>query len=367
MRILVTQVLIPTLKKHFRGRQNGLKFRRIIGQGAFGVTALLHDVRKEPPKQFIIKRALRADAVDDLRLEIQALRRFRGAAHITQLASYRDRGLNDRGKDNKEIPGPYIIMDYLENGTFKEFFERCVAGNIRVPNRVLWYIMLCFIRSCVALAWPPKGEQGAKEELEDTYIINGNPGSFAHNDMHMGNVMFGGLEPDVDEHSIVPPLKLIDFGLAGTRDRWPRPVGPDNFNAYQGLPSNVKHAATMMMKLITGYGGRLSERSVDMPVTVPDAKGNAKTIKIPTQANLLWQAGAHELYPYLDELLRQLIGDMMATYYANRPFLKYLLDTALEAVRTRRSSDYHPNIQNEETGRAMREFVKRFFLDAQAP
>ncbi|KAK7943547.1 uncharacterized protein PG986_012660 [Apiospora aurea] len=43
-----TEGIKASLKKHFRGRQNDLKFRRIIGNGAFGVTALLHDVREKP-------------------------------------------------------------------------------------------------------------------------------------------------------------------------------------------------------------------------------------------------------------------------------------------------------------------------------
>ncbi|KAK8085704.1 hypothetical protein PG997_006975 [Apiospora hydei] len=358
-----TEGITASLKKHFRGRQNGLKFRRIIGNGAFGVTALLHDVREKPPKPFIIKRALQAGAVNDLRLEIQALRRFRGAAHITQMTSYRDRDINDRGK-NDEIPGPYLIMDYLEHGTFKDFFERIVAAKVRVPNRVLWYIMLCFIRACCALAWPPKGRGGAVEELEVTHTFDGPPASFAHNDMHMGNVMFGSLEPDVDEHSVVPPLKLIDFGRATTRDIWPGPPDTNNANAYQGYPSNQKHAATIMMQLITGHTGRLSPTSVTMSITVPDAAGNPTTVNVLTQANLLWQPGADKFYPFLDAQLRQEIGSMMALYYSNRPFLQYLLNTATHAVTTRRSTDYHPSIQKEETGRAIRAFVKRFFLDA---
>ncbi|KAK7943548.1 uncharacterized protein PG986_012661 [Apiospora aurea] len=220
------------------------------------------------------------------------------------------------------------------------------------------------IRACCALAWPPKGRGGAEEELEVAHTFDGPPASFAHNDMHMGNVMFGSLEPDVDEHSVVPPLKLIDFGRATTRDIWPGPPDTNNANAYQGYPSNQKHAATIMMQLITGHTGRLSHRSVTMSITVPDAAGNPTTVNVPTQAYLLWQPGAQQFYPFLDAQLRQEIGSMMALYYSNRPFLQYLLNTAIHAVSTRRSTDYHPCIQKEETGRALRAFVRRFFLDA---
>jgi hypothetical protein len=67
------QGITDTLKNHFAGR-NTVHFKRIVGQGKFGVTALLEDTRQNPPKRFIIKRALGAGAVADLRKEIGALR-----------------------------------------------------------------------------------------------------------------------------------------------------------------------------------------------------------------------------------------------------------------------------------------------------
>lgn len=62
-----------TLQNHFAGR-NAIQFKRLVGTGMFGVTALLEDVRTTPPKRFIIKRPLGTKAMASLRREIGALK-----------------------------------------------------------------------------------------------------------------------------------------------------------------------------------------------------------------------------------------------------------------------------------------------------
>ncbi|KAK7960287.1 hypothetical protein PG988_011501 [Apiospora saccharicola] len=197
-----------SLKKHFNGdkKRHGLKYRRIVGQGMYGIAALLQDVRKDPPKSYIIKRAKQLKAIDDLRNEINTLRRLRGAAHITKIVKFKDRGYDEAD----ELPGPYMILDYLENGSFREFFQRCRREGVRVPNRVLWNILLCcklspfiwpwtctaanatdsilpVVRACIALTWPLRRGEGAADEREEIPAQRGPTAAYAHNDLHMGN------------------------------------------------------------------------------------------------------------------------------------------------------------------------------------
>ncbi|KAK8075913.1 hypothetical protein PG994_003185 [Apiospora phragmitis] len=84
-----------------------------------------------------------------------------------------------------------------------------------------------------------------------------------------------------------------------------------------------------------------------------------------TDATLLWavSGGEDDNYPWLDKTLRRLIGRMMARNYRDRPLLEDLLETASQAVRTRRASDY-PGHEQEESDTAIRAFVDRFFFSA---
>lgn len=140
--------------------------------------------------------------------------------------------------------------------------------------------------------------------------------------------MIGSLEADVLEHSLVPPVKLIDFGQAATTDARQVPPDTQNANIYQGHASNVKKAAEVggmviyplypgPMSLLTGLSA-LPEQAVmrlingytktkpsNVPVDMAD---------IPTHAVYLWGPAAGQ-FPWLDQTLRWLIGRMMSAQY----------------------------------------------------
>ncbi|CAJ2513037.1 Uu.00g011560.m01.CDS01, partial [Anthostomella pinea] len=117
---------------------------------------------------------------------------------------------------------PYFYMEFLENGTLKQFQQRfTISGRTLpdgtretpvMPNRLLWSIFLCLIRACVGMAWPPLGPV-----LQLEFPREEEPLRLAHSDMHHDNLMFGPLEPQFDEHARVPVMKLIDFGEAKER------------------------------------------------------------------------------------------------------------------------------------------------------
>ncbi|KAK8013326.1 hypothetical protein PG991_009597 [Apiospora marii] len=367
--------IAAALRKHFDGgrKRHGLKYRRVVGEGAVGVAALLQDVRKDPAKSYIIKRARKREYMDQLRSEMNILRQFRGAAHISKIVKFKDRGYDQRD----ELPGPYFITEYLENGTFDDFFKRTCRARVRVPNRVLWHLLLCsadttVIRACVGLTWPPRGGEGAPDELERVPGQRGPTAAYAHNDLHTENVlvMIGGLQPDVREHEKVPVIKLIDFGAASQIDKCQKPLDEVNFNPMQGHASNMRDVGEvgrerafsqmklprltkqMMMRLITGIPFAL-------PPWKPVMYGNAQT-----DASLLWEPKAQERYPLLDEPIRQAVGLMMACRYEHRPTLQQVLDIASRAVRNKRSTDYPRRIQREESSKGIRDFVNRYMFDA---
>lgn len=109
----------------------------------------------------------------------------------------------------------------------------------------------------------------------------------------------------------------------------------------------------MLMRLITGEAGRLPDR----PAKMPDG--------IETEANLLWQPGEQQHYPWLDQPLRELIGTMMASDYQHRPLLESTLENTSELVSLLRSCHSPLDIEKEESKEAVRAFVQRFFLDTQ--
>ncbi|KAK8043995.1 hypothetical protein PG993_004019 [Apiospora rasikravindrae] len=296
------------LRRHFQGRNQPLKFQRIVGEGLYGIAALLHDTRSKPPRALVIKRPIRVEAAADLRREIRNLRLFRGAAHVSQMLSYRDRDFGDpeteadRGRPMTGLDGPSIVMEYLEMGSFSDFL-------IGASWNACGCRTVCSGASCCV--------------------------------------------PNVREHSMVPPLKIIDLGLAGPEELKQGPRDGANFNEYQGSHSNMKDAAEILLRLITSW-------TADPPMFQPPAICSG----FETDAVRLWEAGADRRYPWLDEALRRLIGRMMARNFKDRPLLEDILYIAEEAVRTRTASYYPSEYRRDETDGSIRRFIKRFILDA---
>lgn len=63
------------------------------------------------------------------------------------MVEYRDPG--NLEEDNRTpsplvgLAGPSIVTEFLENGSLVDLLVRVTRARVQVPNRVLWFIMLC--------------------------------------------------------------------------------------------------------------------------------------------------------------------------------------------------------------------------------
>ncbi|KAI1487366.1 hypothetical protein F5X96DRAFT_650217 [Biscogniauxia mediterranea] len=119
-------------------------------------------------------------------------------------------------------------MEYMENGSLQDFIRRTQRASI--PNRILAWMFLCLTRACVAMAYPP-GLNPDGSRQEERVDPSRKPTLLAHYDMTTENIMFGTVDPQSREHSIMPSVKLIDFGASGPRQA-PIAVVPKNVSSF---------------------------------------------------------------------------------------------------------------------------------------
>lgn len=134
-------------------------FVRALGEGAQGQAMLVNE-RDEVGR--LLRRVVVKSAVDtfydqDIQDEADALKRFRGCAHIAQIIAlesiagdghddgeedpYGGRGLF--GMRSPHAPRPVLVLEYFPNGTIFDLSMRIRDTGASIPERLLWYIILC--------------------------------------------------------------------------------------------------------------------------------------------------------------------------------------------------------------------------------
>ncbi|KAK7754223.1 hypothetical protein SLS62_003800 [Diatrype stigma] len=232
------------LVRHFQ-HQYRFTFEGLIGRGVFGATfRIVEKLQHGASRRLAVKRALEPYGYRSLRREITMLQYLRGSAHIANLVAWRDdpapvniRGLRrlrrfvHRGYEGAAqaalvgLANPVMVLEYLSNGDMGRLYDRALAHNILLPNRVLWSFFLCSML----------GDEGGK----------------------------------FPEHAEVPIVKLIDFGQATV---------PQGFG--NGSPENIYRAARIIVNLICrrGEGGDVTThwqgRETRAGRILPDAAGN---------------------------------------------------------------------------------------------
>ncbi|KAK8067792.1 hypothetical protein PG996_006904 [Apiospora saccharicola] len=350
---------------HFTSRRAtpGFQFVKFLGSGTYGTAALVHDHREAAggggvvPRKLVVKRGFGKAGQWGVKREIEYLKVVRGGEHFAQLLAFRDRLDDDplreirelfrtRGRYVQGLPGPTLVTDYVENGTFEEFYLKCCAMERHVPNRLLWSLLLCGIRMCIGMSWPCMAPHKAPMRTETIDSPQRAPVLLEHYDIHMQNVLFADIEHGSAEHNLVPSTKLIDFGTA--RDA--------TFNAVQILDAhkgpfwNTRDTAGIVMALIAKEYNWQVRAGAFLDGTIE------------TDAWDLYIPGAQQRFPWLDEELRELIGRMMAKEERHRWPLTLCLQRAENAVRNRTAGNYGINWQ-EETDQAIMQFIQEAFHD----
>ncbi|RWA08269.1 hypothetical protein EKO27_g6840 [Xylaria grammica] len=111
-----------------------------------------------------------------------------------------------------------FITEMLEHGDLAHFIAKVRSHNEKIPNAVLWRFLLCLVRMCIGLAYPPTSINQLKdlpapitEVIPDDEAVT--PRRVVHFDFDPRNIFIGKIGVG-KEHDLTPLLKLGDFGLA---------------------------------------------------------------------------------------------------------------------------------------------------------
>ncbi|KAI0390127.1 hypothetical protein F5Y17DRAFT_446080 [Xylariaceae sp. FL0594] len=200
---------------------------------------------------------------------------------------------------------------------------------------MLWACFLCLIRMAMAMAWPPEKPAGENPQPV-TESVTGEPrGRLAHCDMHNENVMFGdAVPPDEDEeHSLVPIMKLIDFGTA-------REFTEDE-GGMEAIALNIYDIGCLAAELISLN----TNKSIDLQHQV--ASGARRFVMTPGEPEILTAAGfllpkdnGVDPFPSVDLDLRRVVCACLAKESEDRPELEWLVNYATQAVAERTEEWY---------------------------
>ena len=107
-----------------------------LSHGAEGFSFLIHEVDAsgQPLRKLAVKYAKLPEWDEKLRIESEWLQVLRHALHVVDPVT------------NVETHGfgrPVLVMEFLDHGPLKDFLNRVKAAQIRIPNLILWRLLLC--------------------------------------------------------------------------------------------------------------------------------------------------------------------------------------------------------------------------------
>ncbi|KAI8950544.1 kinase-like domain-containing protein [Xylaria longipes] len=331
------------LQDTFGGTQ-GWVLERHLGNGGFGITALLKDSdplkrRREPDpfripiaRRVVLKWALFPEqGIFDFITEINALKFLRGKAHhaqfiaaTTEVSSHRPVNvLSVRNVFRRFIApfknppteifnilrrhrGPAILLEYIAGGTLSQLSRKAQERGVQLPNRILWSFYLCLVRACLGLSYPHVIPEPGQPQVLET-ITAREPNGFAHNDISLRNIMLDHYDFNVGEHGhgTIPRLKFIDYGAS-------RNIGDHNAAAR----SNFFSIAIVMLRLIN-------------PRLRPVNDDNTMLYNgIMTYATDILPNPGADAFAYLDPELRQLLAEATAVDENLRPSMADIFNRA---------------------------------------
>ncbi|KAI0532331.1 kinase-like domain-containing protein [Xylaria digitata] len=333
------------------------EYEKSLGHGGYGLaTLLVQKAEVGQDRQRIALKVALPSSAEELRSEIMWLKKLHGAKHIVKILASCDNAAQPDWDESPlvegqrplpphtpftslaQIEGPVLALEYIENGDMLNLFRRMSVEDVHMPNRMLWSLYLCLIRACIGMAYPISNLVGTPSVLETIPTDGTLPQGIKHNDIAIRNVMIG-TGDGLDEHHIGHIFKLIDFGEAGAVDD-PNLGPPENLftiSAYVAFFINmagINQRQPVMYKGFATRGGQLLPQSWGEP------------------------------YPWLDPDLAGLIAECMYDDLTKRPTLQQALDRARHAVLNK-TADSFPEPE-EETDKAIMDFVQQFVLDCSA-
>ncbi|KAK7937702.1 uncharacterized protein PG986_014570 [Apiospora aurea] len=194
--------------------------------------------------------------------EVEALESFAAAAHAVQMIASQTFG----GADMCGLR-QWVLLEYLEGGTFRDFEQRVKKRGNALPNRMLWSVFRCLMRIAMAMANSSEMKDGPVR-LETAPDDVPHPQTVLYNtDMHTNNLMFGSYDYDENgtEHKLSPILKMIDLGSVERVDtsedsEWNRISENLRFN---GLLESVQSYGTRQPDPGLGYLARICARRAE--------------------------------------------------------------------------------------------------------
>ncbi|KAI1658740.1 hypothetical protein F4813DRAFT_388507 [Daldinia decipiens] len=314
-------------------------------------------------RRFVVKAGI-SGAHHSVRKETRHLNSLAFAEHIPRIIAFQDHPLMNLGV-------PLFVSEYLEHGTLSRFQERLRRADQVLPNRILWSIFLCrktelellstwanwyiVIRACIGMAWPPPGPNVEPEQTRPD-----DPTTLAHNDMHNENLVFGDLdvvsiEPNSSDHSLMPILKLINFG-----ESVELPEGTDEYRLNETHVNQHDRA----LNLAAHRRNRSTDKNVlDVGVNMSQIISQRRSV-FPNEARALIRDP--DIHPSLDPDLRLLVQRCIAVDPLNRPTLDELMELFNNSYFNRPASYYGAAGEGDglESDETIRKIVSTYILSA---
>ncbi|KAI1641301.1 kinase-like domain-containing protein [Biscogniauxia mediterranea] len=391
---------IQLLKTSFQIPGVNIRYKNCIGWGGQGLVSAFDILA--PSGQLMRKVVVKAHFPDTsparVESERKAMRSLSKSEHIVQLL-YAERDGQNPDKDaddvngnnedtemddySEERPLTVLVMEMMEHGDLADFIIKVCDHNEKVPNTILWRFLLCLVRMCIAMAYPPARRPenvNVPGPIRETIPKEspGQPARIVHFDFDPYNILIGGVSGN-NEHGLTPILKLGDFGAAsevkgGEKDlyyerlRMKGKMGyfaPEQFcTDWDYIPRDSNLVS--QHKIAGNYGphtnvwgiGLIMETLITLSrPAVPPAPSETSWLRPPSKASYhtyAWHLTEDE-YGNVDADLRGLVLRLQAHLPEDRPSL-----SELEAyVRGAAASRKYPN----ETPEAIKRWLIKILLE----
>ncbi|KAJ8124379.1 hypothetical protein O1611_g9261 [Lasiodiplodia mahajangana] len=206
---------LQTLKDYFAGEYPQIHYSKCLGFGGNGLAAAFNVFDKNGNRQPIVVKVIFQDDEATLKKETDA--------HDEGLVKLGAKPKLDADGDEEMDEWRYtpihtFMMEMLECGDLAQLISRVKERGENFPGAMLWRLCLCFVRMCIALAYPPNNSienQNREGPIRETVPreLRDEPGRWTHFDFDPKNIFVGDINND-GEHDVTPTVKLGDFGLA---------------------------------------------------------------------------------------------------------------------------------------------------------